>query len=586
MISMQQVTAKLAAIDRRIAALQSQHGTTIDLNNDTNTYIAQRLLSLGVRIGRVTLQVEAAESADVLGSGQVKLTHLLDPYSTDDLELVVFNISAKIYTVGTLIAVLTVGTNFFVCSDPGVFANQTLQLDFPTALRATSNGDDLSGLITDGLGDSNITATFDMPNGKVLVTVGGSGVSVTGNNSSLVVITGTVSQVNQLLTVGPSAQNMKVFSLFGTLPHLVDFFQLTITVVADDGRTTSVGVPVLQAEQLYFRDEDNMVSNASDAVPSQQSVKAYVDALAVVVAADVVALNASLAAQSQTVVQLYSVAGTYAYVKPPNAKLVVITGCGGAGGGGSGRRGATSTARGGGGGGGGASIQQSYYLASLFNNNDVIVVGAGGAGGAAIAVNDTNGNNGVDGTNTSVTGTGGVGVVYNAIAGAKGLGGTTAGGTGGAAGFVLPDNMSHGDGGAGGAAGAAVAGGSTTVSAGFACNGAGGGGGGGITSGNAATAAAAGGSSVSTFVAAGAAGATTPSVGSPGTSVANSLWAGAGGGGGGANATATTGARTGGAGGTPGGGGGGGGAALNTANSGAGGKGGDGFVIILTYCSP
>lgn len=107
----------------------------------------------------------------------------------------------------------------------------------------------------------------------------------------------------------------------------------------------------------------------------------------------------------------------------------------GAGGGASGRKGGLATNRfGGGAGAGGNVIECEYDAAALGGPGTVltVVVGAGGLGGAAVTTDDTSGNAGTQGGNSSVSvgATGSTTLAFSA-GGNPGLGGTTSTGNGG-----------------------------------------------------------------------------------------------------------------------------------------------------------
>jgi hypothetical protein len=103
-------------------------------------------------------------------------------------------------------------------------------------------------------------------------------------------------------------------------------------------------------------------------------------------------------------IQLFTSSGVW--TKPAGASMVEIYLVSGAGGGGSGRRGATLTARYGGGGGASGAHNSVRLYASALGATENVWIGTGGAGGAAVTVNDTNGNNGLSGTNSFFGGTG------------------------------------------------------------------------------------------------------------------------------------------------------------------------------------
>lgn len=66
--------------------------------------------------------------------------------------------------------------------------------------------------------------------------------------------------------------------------------------------------------QIAFKDEDNMASNSATAVPSQQSVKAYVDAAATPTTAEVLTATASAA---------LGAVGTYAFLRHATGAEIV-----------------------------------------------------------------------------------------------------------------------------------------------------------------------------------------------------------------------------------------------------------------------
>lgn len=248
-------------------------------------------------------------------------------------------------------------------------------------------------------------------------------------------------------------------------------------------------------------------------------------------------------------------AGNWTWTVPVGVKMLYIETVGGGAGGGSGRRGLAGTNRFGGGGGGGSGKTIGYFpRATLPSGTLNIQVGAGGAGGPSVSVNDTNGSPGSAGGGSQVSSAGVRVQVCMANQGATsvsnsgvGQGGTmSSGNPGGGAG------ISTFSGGVGGASQVTrVADGS--VYSNTSCSG--GAGGGGVDSAN--------------------------------VQRGGGVGFGSGGNGGAGNASGA------GVAGTDagvfegiavfGGGGGGGGASLNDFPSGAGGKGGDGFVRIIVF---
>jgi hypothetical protein len=284
--------------------------------------------------------------------------------------------------------------------------------------------------------------------------------------------------------------------------------------------------------------------------------------------------NGNIAARALSVdVQAFTSSGTW--TKPTGAKYVVVDVFGGSGGGGSGRRGAAATLRSGGAGGGSGRNTRGEFLASSLPATVAVTVGAAGAGGAAVTTNDTDGNPGGAGGISSFTD--GTSFNLQAAGGTGGAGGTAAGATGGIAGST---------GGYAGSAGANATAGAAGAQAGDVGAhrvGVGGASGGGI---DATDVAYAGGSSSvnNAYFRAGnnAGGANTGGVGTAGEArpITSTLIGQSGSGGG---ASLTTAGGAGGAGGRYCAGGAGGGASVNGFNSGAGGAGTAGLVVVTSY---
>lgn len=268
-------------------------------------------------------------------------------------------------------------------------------------------------------------------------------------------------------------------------------------------------------------------------------------------------------------IQIFATTGTW--TRPAGVTATSVTqviASGASGGGGSGAREPSGTASCGGGGGGAGATTMGTFKTLDLTSTVAVTIATGGAGGAAQTTNGTAGIAGSAGSGATTFG--------SYLQAGRGFGG--GGGGAGVAGTAgLQGTGTH----AGGPGAASSAAGNTVVSAVGGIGSGGGGSGGGISSGTpTAGAGGSGGTSNTSVLSAPAGGAATGAAGSPGA-VGAIPYVSSGGGGGGASTTAAGG--TGGAGGTPGGGGGGGGASLNGQNSGAGGVGGDGYCVAVTY---
>ena len=123
-------------------------------------------------------------------------------------------------------------------------------------------------------------------------------------------------------------------------------------------------------------------------------------------------------------------ATSFTFTKPPVYKAFDLEGWGASGGGGSGRRGAASSTRSGGTGGGGGAYKPRRVLATDVGATETVTIGAAGTGGAAVTTNDTDGNNGTTGGDTSF---GSLLISYGGGPGQGGSNGAQAGGNGGGA---------------------------------------------------------------------------------------------------------------------------------------------------------
>lgn len=129
------------------------------------------------------------------------------------------------------------------------------------------------------------------------------------------------------------------------------------------------------------------------------------------------------------------------YQQPAAATFIEVWGYGSGGGGAAGRRGAAGTLRTGGGGGGGGSLVIRRFKVSELTFPVTVTIGAGGAGGAAVTANDTNGNAGSIGGNSTF------GSYVTAYGGGGGVGGTSGTANGGGGGGVSGAGASNGNGG-------------------------------------------------------------------------------------------------------------------------------------------
>jgi hypothetical protein len=298
-----------------------------------------------------------------------------------------------------------------------------------------------------------------------------------------------------------------------------------------------------------------------------------------------VATTAFVQTHSKTQTDTFTSSGTWN--KPSWAKRVRVILRGGSGGGGSGRRGAAASIRFGGGSGVVSSIAWMDFDAADLGATEDYVVGAGGVGGASASVNDTNGVAGSAGGASSF----GTTVRLKVPSSVGGGGGTAAAGNGGTGQQITinPFGTIQISGAAGGSANGTSGGGRTDIVASTAS-----GGGAGIPAGNSNQTGGSGGqftaNSYAPTTSGGAGG--TAGGGDGGNAVDSGLLfmgipIGAGAGGGGSGGSGSVPGGRGGNGFTSGGvhvgaAGGGGAASLNGFNSGAGGTGSDGIVVIIS----
>lgn len=309
----------------------------------------------------------------------------------------------------------------------------------------------------------------------------------------------------------------------------------------------------------------NIYTNNTN-IDTLYAAKAPTDAAVTVVASNSATWGAGAGGVD---VQVFTSNGIWS--KPAGAKSVHIQCIGGGGGGGSGRASLSGTAAGGGGGGASGARSFMFLEASFLSATEAVTVGTGGNGGSGVAPGGAGQNGNVGGSGTASSFGSSTVWVYAGFGGGGGNGTFGAGGAGGAAAFR---GMQAGliGGSASSTFGAGGAGNNGTGGA----PGSGGGGGGINASGTIANA----GSGGFQFIINGGTANQTP-VNTAGFSVpANSPFGGSGGGGGSGSTTGN--ASNGGAGGLYGAGGGGGGPAVGF-NSGSGGNGAPGIVVVTTF---
>lgn len=282
------------------------------------------------------------------------------------------------------------------------------------------------------------------------------------------------------------------------------------------------------------------------------------------------------AANAAVDVQIFT-AITATWTKPPGARTTFVLCVAGGTGGGSGRRGAPGTVRQGGGGGSSGGITRHEIPSIALPDTVPVFVGQGTQGGAAVTTDDTNGNPATGPLSRSSFGT------YASAGQSQTQGQGGAAGTGGGGAYAGYGTS------LGSAGGSAQAAGGPGATAGGPINywgsSGGGGAGGGITTANIANNGGAGSNipiTVSASMAGGVVDGALPTVAID--QPVNSGLPGHGGGGGAASVTKA--AQDGANGGMYGAGGGGGGASTNGFNSGRGGDGAPGIVIVITHCVP
>lgn len=291
--------------------------------------------------------------------------------------------------------------------------------------------------------------------------------------------------------------------------------------------------------------------------------------------------------------------GSDTWTKPAGLKEIFVVCIGGGAGGGSGSRGAAGTLRRGGGGGGGTVIVWRKISAAELGATVTVTIGGGGSGGAAVTADNTNGNDGNAGGNTSF------GTLVVAKGGLKGIKGTNASSSGNGTSYIANNTNTPPQGmyvyGIGGGCGSSTAGGDGIAATEgilreFSTYGIGGGAGGGGKSTSNGTGTGGAGSRIYKIDNSQSSARTGGSANNPGnsgldnqglqllmqynTTAIPTKGLGTSGAGGGAGDNTPTAAGAGGNGGLYGGSGGGGGASLNGANSGKGGDGAGGLCLV------
>lgn len=202
------------------------------------------------------------------------------------------------------------------------------------------------------------------------------------------------------------------------------------SIVSNSDDSYSVSVPAevnheLPDVTITVENSENTVL-VSDVIPS---VKNHLASLADIdftfPLTDLVQIAAGKDITITTNLVEYNTAGSSTYTPPANLLYAHVCCIGGGGGGGSGRKGAAGTNRSGGAGASAGTLARKLVKKSEIGASVTVTVGAGGTGGAAQTTNSTNGNSGTAGGDSSF------GSLVVAKSGNGGGGGTTATVTGG-----------------------------------------------------------------------------------------------------------------------------------------------------------
>jgi hypothetical protein len=186
--------------------------------------------------GAVTLKGTVAEINALLnGSANASLTYIVnsDAISASNSITVTVDDLGSVGTGGSLTAQDTVNVNVAAINDP---PHVTIALpNYNVAAGATLNLQNTGIVIADAdAGTNEMQATVAVSVGTLSVTPGNTGVSVTNNNSGSVTLTGTLAEINALLSGNASAK--LVFN-----PGITVATSANLTVAVNDQGNTGTG---------------------------------------------------------------------------------------------------------------------------------------------------------------------------------------------------------------------------------------------------------------------------------------------------------------------------------------------------------
>ncbi len=463
--------------------------------------------------------------------------------------------AAALLTAGTGITI-TNGSNAITIAANGSVLGQTITGDSGGALSPTAGNWNLLGsgsITTSGSGSTLTTQLTSLTNHNVLIGAGTSTITKVAPSA-----TSGVPLISQGAASDP-AFGTAVVAGGGT--GATSFTAYAVIT----GGTTSTGA--LQNVSGVGTSGQILTSNGAGALPTWQS--------------------GSASTTAAIKITKFTASATWTKATSPSPIQIQIIAWGGGAGGGSGCKNAAGTFRQGASGGGGGQFINYTFAASVFGATETVTIGATAAGGTAQSSDNTNGNSGTVGTNTSI------GSVVIAVGGKPGNPGLHQNSNVDGA-FAQPsitnylfNNDTSGIGAS--PIGATSSPASALAFSGYATMGAtGGGSGGGVNASDVVGAGTDAGTNYKTDgttikTAGGLGGAISTNGGVGGNAVVDVFNYGATGGGGGGGSKTTNGG-TGGNGGTPGSGGGGGGSSLNAVgNSGAGGIGARGELWVIEY---